>query len=403
MSDLLWLAATLLLVLFGLPLVRSFDWPGRVAIAWASGIVIGGTLMFVESLIGLRWTIWALLIPAVLVGLTTRLARVDGARHVRRSTLIIAVIFILAMYGAASARMTCGDLLYFWGPKAVHFLEARSIDVEFLRFPHYYLMHPDYPPLQPLMYVWSSVFVKRFSWWGAVLLAPFFLLATVLAFRSFASQRTRTAGGFAVLLAAILAFGFTAGRAAGGADPMLLMFETIALSAVTFGRGREANVIAAIALAGAALTKVEGAAFVVAVVIAVAIAQRRALLAALPSVVLLGSWILFARHHSILDSYGRAQKPLYFDKLGYVLYMTGWQASYRVLYLPWIASLAALPFATSLRRAAVPLLVAGMSLGYTIFFYLHEAEPLWWIKASAERVLMTTLVSLVVASAAGSD
>ena len=184
---------------------------------------------------------------------------------------------------------------------------------------------------------------------------------------------------------------------------MLLLFETIALSALTFAEGRHANVIAAIALAGAAVTKVEGAAFVIAVVIAVAISQRRVFVAALPSAVFLGAWILFARHHGILDSYGRAGKPLHTDKVGYILYMAGWQASYRVMYLPWIASIAALPFATSLRRAALPLLVAAMSLAYTMFFYLHEAEPLWWIKASAERVLMTTLMSLVVASAAASE
>ncbi|HVS33573.1 MAG TPA: hypothetical protein VMS98_19215 [Thermoanaerobaculia bacterium] len=419
MNELLWVAASLLLVAFGLPLARSFDLPGRIAVAFAGGTVIAGTLMFAMSVLGLKWSRASLLIPAagMLLWALLRWARPrwgaaipggaadrDRRQEWRRSTWLL-LIFALAVYGAAGARMTCGDLLYFWGPKAIHFFEARAIDVEFLRFPHYYLMHPDYPPLQPLALVWSSVMTGRFSWWGAVLLAPLYLMAAVLAFRSLAAPRlgAEKATAYAALLAALLTFGFTAGRAAGGADPMLLMFEVIALSALTFGAGREATIIASVALAGAAFTKVEGSAFVVAIVIALLFVNRRAVAAALPAVILIGSWILFARHHGLLDSYARAEKPLLFDRLGHVLYMGGWQASYRVMYLPWIAALGPLAFGRSFRRAALPLIVAALSLGYTVFFYLHEPEPLWWIRASAERVLLTTLSCLVVASAAASE
>jgi hypothetical protein len=393
--------ATLLLALFGLilwrlPLVQSMDWPARVAIAFMAGIVIGGLVMYAEAVAGIPWTRAALLIPAAMLCGATRVSRVDSRGD--RTLWAIGLIFLLALYGAWSARMTCGDLLYFWGPKAVHFFDARTIDVEFLRFPHYFLMHPDYPPLQTFVNVWSAVITGDFSYRGAVLVAPVLLLATALIFRAFAG------GMFAILLAALLAFAFTAGRAAGGADPLLLLFETTALSVLTFAKGRDATILASIALAGAALTKVEGAAFVVAVLIALLITRRfRETLAAFPAVALLATWILFARHHGLLDSYGRADKPVVWQKLGYVLYMTGWQASYRVFWLPWIVAIAALPFATTLRRAAFPLLVAALTLGYTIFFYLHEPDPLWWIKASAERVLMTTLVSLVVASAASSE
>ncbi len=406
MNELLWVAASLLLVAFGLPLARSFDLPGRIAVAFAGGTVIAGTLMFAMSVLGLKWSRASLLIPAtgMLLWALLRWAPLRWPPLRWGSTWLL-LIFALAVYGAATARMTSGDLLYFWGPKAIHFFEARAIDVEFLRFPHYYLMHPDYPPLQPLALVWSSVMTGRFSWWGAILLAPLYLMAAVLAFRSLAAPRlgAEKATAYAALLAALLTFGFTAGRAAGGADPMLLMFEVIALSALTFGAGREATIIAAVALAGAAFTKVEGSAFVVAIVIALLFVNRRAVAAALPAVILIGSWILFARHHGLLDSYARAEKPLLFDRLGHVLYMGGWQASYRVMYLPWIAALGPLAFGRSFRRAALPLIVAALSLGYTVFFYLHEPEPLWWIRASAERVLLTTLSCLVVASAAASE
>jgi hypothetical protein len=105
------------------------------------------------------------------------------------------------------------------------------------------------------VYAWNSIFAHRFFYWGATLLTPLYLLAAVLAFRGFAAQKIKNANAYATLLAALLAFGFATGRAAGGADPQLVMFEVVALSALTFDGEL---VVAAIALAGAALTKVEG-------------------------------------------------------------------------------------------------------------------------------------------------
>ena len=179
------------------------------------------------------------------------------------------------------------------------------------RFPHYFLMHADYPPLLPLVYTWCSIAAHRFSYWGAAFLTPLYLLATVLAFRGFAAQKLgeSTRNAFAALLAAVLAFGFAEGQVAGGADPQLIMFEVIAVAALTFAP--DAHVIAAIALAGAAFTKVEGAAFAVVVVVALhrwcERDWRRALVLTAPAAVLLGSWIAFARHHGLLDSYGQAE------------------------------------------------------------------------------------------------
>ena len=319
------------------------------------------------------------------------------------ASLPIAAITLLTIYGVATARETCGDLLYFWGPKAHRFFSAAKIDVEFLKFPHYYLMHPDYPPLQPLVYAWSSIVTHEFSYWGATLLTPLYLLATVLAFRGFAAEKIRHANAYATLLAALLAFGFASGRAAGGADPQLVMFEVIALSALTFA---DAHVIATIALAGAAFTKVEGAAFAAVVIVAYAVVRRdlrRAVILTAPAAILVGSWIVFAKHHGFLDSYARGASSLHVENLRLILYVTGFEASYRALYIPWIVSLAPLTFGRNWRRAMLPLVVACSAILYTIFFYLHEPDAVWWIKASAERVLLTPLAALVVASAAASE
>ncbi len=400
MSTAVWVAATLLFTLFGVP-------SRGIGVRFATGIVIGGAIMWSEALLGIEWTRVGLAIPMLLIAVASGLwpqasaSRVlrPEARGLKPVLLPLAIITALAIYGVATARETSGDLLFFWGPKAQRFFMARTVDIAFLKFPHYYLMHPDYPPLQTFVYAWSSIAAHRFSYFGATFLAPIYLLATVLAFR-----RLSNADGFVTLLAALLAFGFGSGRVAGGADPQLIMFEVIALAALTFRD--DADLVAAIALAGAVFTKVEGAAFAAVLIIGFAVLRRnlcRAALVATPSLILLGSWILFAYHHGLLDSYARGATPLHFDKLGLILYVAGFEASYRAAYLPWIAAVAAMPFGRNWSRAALPLMVAGGSIAYTIFFYLHEPNAVWWIKASAERVLLTPLTALLVASAATSE
>src|SRR5207244_4938205 len=101
---------------------------------------------------------------------------------------------------------------------------------------------------------------------------------------------------------------------AGAAEPMLLLFDTIAGSALTFRDDGE--VIAAIALAGAAWTKIEGAAFVAIVVVAYLLTRRRvarAMAMALPSVVLVGAWILFAVKNQFIDQYARVEQHLHLE------------------------------------------------------------------------------------------
>ena len=406
MIDAVWVAASLLFVFFGVS-TRPLDVPARLAVRFATGIVIGGTVMYVESLVGIPWTRLSLALPLLIwsaVAMRPLFAPSPKSGGVA-AALQIAPILILAIYGVATARETTGDLLYFWGPKGQRFFLAQSIDVAFLKFPHYYLMHPDYPPLQPLVYAWNSIVADHFSYWGATFLTPLYLLASVVAFRGFAAQKlsVRNANAYATLLAALLAFGFAAGELAGGADAQLVMFAVIALAALTFA---DAHVIAAIALSGAAFTKVEGAAFAIVVIVVYTLLRRdwrrSLILTALPAI-LLGSWIAFARHHGLLDAYARGRTALHFDQLGLILYVLRFEAAYRAMYLPWIAVLAPLAFARNWRAAALPLLVAAAGILYTIFFYLHEANAIWWIKASAERVLLTPLTALLVATAAASE
>jgi hypothetical protein len=235
----------------------------------------------------------------------------------------------------------------------------------------------------------------------------FFLAATVLILRGFVGGRK--GGWYALLLAAVLAYAYSVGMVAGAADSLLILFEVLALCALTF-EGEGSNVLAAIALAGAVMTKVEGAVFAVVLVVALILVRRslvRTAALVVPAVLMLAAWIAFCAKHHLLDSYARAGQKADWTQAGIVSTSLLRMASYKAFYLPWVASLAPLTLGRSWRRAALPLLVAAGALAYTFFFYLHVdvhlTNPAWWVKSSAERVLLTPLAALVVAGAAASE
>ncbi|MBV9494578.1 MAG: hypothetical protein JOZ54_10055 [Acidobacteria bacterium] len=402
--------AIVLLTLVGLvarrvPYVREMELPAQIAISFAAGLLLTATLMFLWSLLGIEWTRLSLGIPLLIL---IALGWTKGATAKGTGWIGIAFFVLLTTYGALTARETCADLLYFWGPKGAHFHQAGKIDVDFLKFPHYYLMHPDYPPLLPEIYAWGTLAARKLSFWGALGLTPLFLLATVLAFRGIAARKIGEvmAGRFAILLAAVLAYGYAIGMVAGAADPPLVFFEVIALAALTFAEDREGWIVAALGIAGAMFLKVEGLTFAVVLLAAFVVTRRKilpAILAAAPGAILLGVWIAFAKHHEFLDSYRSNNKPFHPEQVGTVLRLTVREASYNFFYFPWVASLAPLPFGRNRKHALLPLLTGLGVIAYTIYFYLHAPDPAWWIASSAERVLLTALACFVVASAAASD
>jgi hypothetical protein len=322
------------------------------------------------------------------------------------ATSFTSVILIITLYAIATTRETCADLIYFWGPKGQQFWIKETIDVAFLGFPHYFLMHSDYPPLLPEVFAFASMVVHRFSWWGALYTTLLFLAASAFALRGF-TGRSRDA----LLLTAVLGYAYAVSMVAGAADALLIFFELVALAALTFGKGvRGSYVLAAIAMAGAIMTKVEGAVFVVVTVGALTLWSEkriRAAATAVPALILIGSWVAFCAKHNLLDAYKQGGEPGHWELAGTVVANTVRMASYEAFFLPWLAALAPLALGRNFRRAALPLLVAGGSIVATLFFYLHvdvlHETPQWSIAASAERVLLTPLMALVVAAAAASE
>ncbi len=412
MKDLLGFLAFLVLPLVGIVIwrldgVRQLALDGRIAIAGATGALIVAIVMAAMALVGLEWS-RARLVTAVVILIAGGIGSVVRARTLPRemqpprerfALLFIAIFLAITAYGLITARETTGDLLFFWGPKGVHFYRSGTINVDYLRNPDNFLAHRDYPPLLPLLFAWSNSLSHEFSWWAAVLLSGLCLAGFVALVRATARDALP-----ALLAASILAWVFARAQVAGGADPLLLLFEVTAVAGLLFLRDvRSQPIVAAIGIAGAVVTKVEGASFAVAILLALLIERRpmkRILAVLFPAIVLLGGWIAFLIRAELLDTY-RGPGVLTFRYLREVLSGTIAAASYDAYWIPWIAPLIVV-FLGDVRRARLPLTIAVLSVGATLSFYLRSASDpsIFWIPSSAQRVLLTPLAMLLLAAAA---
>jgi hypothetical protein len=409
MSGVLAFSAYLLLPLIGIGIwrldaVRRLDLGGRIAVAGAVGAAIVATVLAALSIVSIGWSRSVVLsIIVVITAVSIYVARPLATREKHRmnpiamaSLIILAILFI---YGLLDARLSCGDLHFFWGPKAVHFYRDGGVTLGFLADPNTVRMNPGYPLLLPLIYVWSETIARQFSWFSAVLSTALFLFGSVALVRS-TSRDDRAA----VVMAATLCYAFAIADAAGAGEPPLIFFETLTIVAITFIRDERAQIVlAALGMAGAVMTKIEGATFAIAVVIALLVIRKtfkRTMLIAAPAAILLGAWLAFVKLHHLSEYYRGAGMPVYFAAVTKTLVTLAKAASYELYGLPWIVPIVLIALAPHRRNAALPLLIAVLTFAAAFFFYIHLPDPTWWILASAPRVLLTPLTALLIASAA---
>lgn len=408
MTDVLGFAAYLVLPLIGgvvwrLEGVRRMGLDGRLAIAGAAGAVMTAAVMTAMSVIGVEWSrtrLFLVLLPLVVIAVAAMRVRYERSTTWKPAIPTIGILLILGItaYGLLTARETCGDLLFFWGSKGMHFFRSGSIDVHYLGDRNHYFSHADYPPLLPLLFAWSTTFSRQFSWWGALLLSGLCLTGIIAVIRA-GTRDTLPA----LLGAAVLAYATAQAQTAGAADPLLLFFEAIAVGALLFiSDKRTQTIIAAIGVIGAVATKVEGASFAVAVLLAMLIDRRtvkRSLAVVLPALLILGLWLWFVVSNGLLDTY-RGNGEFSFRFLGTALREPLRIASYNAWWIPWIAPLIVVLLG-DVRRARLPLSMVVLTLGATTFFYLKTSgDPTYLIVTSASRVLLTPLLMLVLAAAA---
>jgi len=384
--------------------VKKLDLGGRIAVAGAAGAAIVAAVLAALSIVSIGWSrsvVISIVIVIAAIGIhVARPLRMREKHSIDRGAMAaLIVIAILIIYGLLDARMSCGDLHFFWGPKAVRFYRDGGVTLGFLADPNTVRMNPGYPLLLPLLYVWSETIARQFSWFSAVVSTALFLFGSVALVRS-TSRDDRAA----VLMAATLAYAFAIADAAGAGEPPLIFFETLAIVAITFIRDQRSQIVlAALGLACAVMTKIEGATFAIAVVIALLIVRRtfkQTMLVAAPAAILLGAWLAFVRMHNLSEYYRGAAMPIYFAAVTKTLLTLAKAASYELYGLPWIVPIVLIAIAPNRRNAALPLLIALLTFGATFFFYIHLPDPTWWILSSAPRVLLTPLTALVIASAA---
>jgi hypothetical protein len=389
--------------------VRRLPRDGQLAVSWAMGALTLAVLMSGLSLVRIEWSRATLFVAAALVvavGLiamrrSAGVSLTSGERESSRRLAVfgIAVVLAVFVYALLSARITIGDLLFFWGPKGIHFHRTGGIDVEYLRDWDHFLQHRDYPPVLPLLFAWSRMFSSEFSWWGALLLSAICVGVIVMMLRGF----TRDARP-ALLAVAVLAWCISAAWAGGGADVLLLVFECLAVCALVFVRDPHAQtVLAGAGLAGAALTKVEGASFVAIVAVAMVVERipwRRIARILFAPAALLGAWLIFVVAAGLLDSY-RGPGRFSLQYLDGVLRGTFREAAYEAFWLPWIAPLLVVALG-NFRRARLPLVVAVLNVAAALYFYLKSpTDPtVFWIPSSADRVFLTPVLMLLIAAAA---
>jgi hypothetical protein len=407
-TDVLGLLAYLLLPLIGIAVwrfdfIRRMPLAARLGISAATGALIVAVLMAALSLLRIEWsrTLLFPLILAIIAGsviLVRRGTRVEAERTpVHKLALAATLVCVgLTLYGTITARESCGDFQFTWGPKAIQFFRAGGIDPAVLKT--YPQLTVDYPPLQTLLLAFSNTFSHQLSWWAGVLASPLFFLALLGVIRGFSGDDYG-----ALLIAATLSFTYTLAYPAGCAEPPLLLFEAMVIAGLTFLRDpRAQTVVTTIGLAGAVFTKLEGTTFAVAALITIVVVQRnikRAVVTAIPAAILIGGWMLFVFYNDLLWMYRGAALPMYPETLPIVLKTLAKVAKFELWWLPWIFPAVLIAFG-NIRKALVPLSIFVLTCCATVYFYVHYPDPVWWIESSSPRVIQTPLLALLIAAVA---
>ncbi|HEX3071634.1 MAG TPA: hypothetical protein VHX14_23935 [Thermoanaerobaculia bacterium] len=404
--------------------VRRLPVSARFAVYAATGLVTLSVEMFLLSALQIAWSVATLValplaaaavsyLPAVQRRVRTAKFNETGPWTPRTIAFIViaalaAVVLSIAIF---AGEATSFDLLLFWGPKSVVFARAHMIDVQFLADPHNSLMHSDYPPLLPFSYAWTMLGKAGLNWWGVIGMTPLFLILTAAALHGFARYaRSPMASSITALFASLYAYLYIVNAVGGNGESALIFFEALALAALTCTRvtADEHAVIASVALAGAVLTKVEGAPFALLSLVSIFLSDwpwrervRTFLRASIgPALALIG-WISFSAHHHLLDSYRPLASALTLNSTRAAIDLVGKEASFGIAYLPWIV-LVVLAVIGRVRPALPQLFVAASSVLFLLFVYARNGDRDFHAGWSAMRALLTPLLCLLFAALAAS-
>ena len=258
---------------FGWSLAKRIeDRAARIGFAFLAGALLLTIEATLFTMVGIRWSVWALAIPLIaasLLPVEDRRPRLSGQAWRLSSIGIAALAIAHFFFSNLTAQSISPDFVLFWGPKAARFALAHSLDPHFLlsRYPP---PRVDYPPLVPIVEAWGALFTHDFPWITAASMSAIWLLAAVPVIRWLTQSWEATAFWTAAMCASQA---FSGGG--GNAEAMLIAYLSIGAAAIIANQ----TTVAAIAFAGATLTKEEAFITIAAILIGVAIKNvKRALI-----------------------------------------------------------------------------------------------------------------------------
>jgi hypothetical protein len=417
-------------LVFGLPLLRvpslaGFTLPARTAIAWAGGTLALAALLTALAAMSVAWKPWLVLAIAIIPVVVASRMQAPRSRAgatvptFDRPTLIAAALAVtiagagLVQFAAGAA--TSADLSYFWGVKATRFALDRGIDFQWLQQPHLIHLHPNYPPLWPVSLAWGTLVAGPLPWTTVPILTWLYVIATGLILHSLLRRRLGRRGATVVsLLWFAVLTGSTARSFSGGsAEGPLLLFVTVAVTTLVVEDRDDApklRWLAACALAGAVLTKSEGAVAATLIVIGTAIRDavwrrpdvlRTTSRLAVPALAAAGLWFLIRMVHGLPLTDPIRETVLYVDvsHLEVILKTCARLLGAGALWVGWMAPLLAVTAVRPLHpvRALPGLAVAvGMPL-FAVAYFLHaNGNPIELIVWTFPRLIQPAVSAWII-------
>ena len=433
MQAALFLAAHLALPLFGLPVavhpsLRGAPLPARAAAAFAAGAVALTVEATLFSILGIGWSAASLASPLLVASLGIAMAwarrpvpaeaRAGASRWVAAAATALAGLAVVHLgLSLFTARATSTDFLLFWGVKGARFAAAGGIDADLLRRGFSHHLVPDYPPLVPIVFSWSALVAGELPWQFAPSLAVLWLVAAIPLVAVFLRRRlpSNTATAVVAFWTVAVAISIVHSASGGNAEAPLLFFETAALAALLAERREDpatSRFFPALALSGAALTKVEGSVAVGLILAGVALRDSlerrpRPLVRLLPlaaaPIVCLAVWFAFQATHGLPVGYRTHGElaDVHVRHLSSVLVGMARHLDAGTAWFSWVVPLALL--AASGRRSRAALLPAlSLGAGLLLFFlfdYLHDpTDPSIRIAWTLPRISQPCLSALILAA-----
>jgi hypothetical protein len=402
-----YIAAYALVPLFGLSLASSIDSrSARLGFAFLAGALLLTIEATLFTMIGIRWSIVGLSLP-LLIASGIVLWRQRPVRRTNRSvgaTLIIVIASLHFLLSIITTQSINPDYVLFWGTKAVHFAMSRSLDAGYL-LSRYAPPRIDYPPLLPIVQAWGLLFSHQMPWITAAAMSAVWLIAAVPVINWLTGSIHATAFWTAAMAASLAFCG-----SGGNAEAMLVVYISVGAAAIVARR----TSIAAIAFAGAMLTKEEALVTIGAILIGVVVfvrAIRRAAILAASSAAGASVWFAFQKRFVMHVGYDRVTltHTFHWGNLPTIVREAPKSLAAGCWGLSWLIPLAILIYIAwkmpARLKDAIPLLVpVPLLFAFFVYLYLQYesslAMKMWWILPRLSQPALSLLI-LAAAFAAG--